>query len=443
MSQPIIESIESQISRWRSYVERHPAISTQDADEMETHLRDQVHDLVAVGLSDDEAFLVAIRRIGNLDAVSREFAQEHTERLWKQVVTSEPAQPRGDLRLAIALAIGAAVTARLAVWLLSPDALARNAALLVLPWVTAYFAVTRRVSRSVGIALVGVGVAVGLFANVYPFGDQTGVLQAAHAPAALWLLGLGVAYAGGHWRSDRRRMDFIRFTGEWVVYYALLALGGAVLLALSAGAFTSAGISVDTAFAEWIVPAGAAGAVVVAAWLVEAKQSVIENMAPVLTRVFTPLTLVMLLAVLGAFIAGPGALHVSRNLLLVMDVILVLVLGLVLYALSARSRDARPDLFDRLQLALLVAALVVDAVVGGAMVARIAEFGWSANKATALGLNLVLLANLVPAAWLLLGYVRGRRAIGALERWQTSYVPVYAAWASFVLIAVPPLFGFR
>lgn len=435
--------IESQIARWRSYVAQHAAISAHDADEMESHLRDQIQDLLAVGLDEDEAFLVAVKRIGSLDEVSREFAAEHTERLWKHLVTSEPVRPRGDLRLAIGLAIGAAVSVRLGIWLLSPEALARNAALLVLPWATAYFAITRRVSARVAAALAGVGGAVAVFANVYPFGDQTGVLQAAHAPAVLWLAGLGVAYAGGHWRSDRRRMDFIRFTGEWVVYLALLALGGGVLTALSAGAFNAAGVEMNTVIGEWIIPPGAAGAVVIAAWLVEAKQSVIENMAPVLTRVFTPLTLVMLVAVLGAFIAGPGALHVERGLLVVMDVILVLVLGLVLYALSARDRDATPDLVDRLQLALLVAALVVDAVVGYAMVARIAEFGWSANKATALGLNLVLLANLVPAAWLLWDYIRGRRTIAALERWQTSYVPVYAAWAALVLVAVPPLFGFK
>ena len=45
---------------------------------------------------------------------------------------------------------------------------------------------------------------------------------------------------------------------------------------------------------------GAAGAVIIAGWLVEAKQSVIENMAPVLTKVFTPLTTLLLLAFLAA-----------------------------------------------------------------------------------------------------------------------------------------------
>ena len=46
--------------------------------------------------------------------------------------------------------------------------------------------------------------------------------------------------------------------------------------------------------AQWVLPWGIAGAVIVAAWLVESKQRVIENMAPVLTMVFTPLFALML-----------------------------------------------------------------------------------------------------------------------------------------------------
>jgi hypothetical protein len=38
---------------------------------------------------------------------------------------------------------------------------------------------------------------------------------------------------------------------------------------------------------EWVLPSGAAGAVIVAAWLVEAKQRVVENMAPVLTMLLS------------------------------------------------------------------------------------------------------------------------------------------------------------
>lgn len=435
-------TIEQQILEWRAHVSQRGAISAHDVEEMESHLRDQVHDLLAVGLAEDEAFLVAVKRIGNLDAVSHEFAQEHTERLWKQLVLPERPAPQGEIRLVVWLAVAAAVAARLAVAWLDSEQLVRNAALLALPFPTAYFVWRHRPPRLVVAVVVGVYAAAAVLLNVFPFGDQTGYLQAVHAPMVLWLAGLGVAYAGGRWRSDRRRMDLIRFTGEWVIYYALLALGGGLLMGLCGAAFTAAGVPVDF-LPTWVLPGGAAGAVVVAAWLVEAKQGVVENMAPVLTRVFTPLTLVMLLAVLGAFVAGRGALHVDRDLLVVMDLILVLVLGLLLYALSARSPDASAGLFDWLQLALVVVALLVDAVVAYAMVARIAEFGWSANKATALGLNVVLLANLVPSAWLSFSFVRGRRTVGALERWQTAYLPVYAVWAALVVVAVPPVFGFQ
>ena len=34
----------------------------------------------------DRAFLVAVKRMGSLDMLSREFAREHSERLWKQLV---------------------------------------------------------------------------------------------------------------------------------------------------------------------------------------------------------------------------------------------------------------------------------------------------------------------------------------------------------------------
>ncbi len=74
-----------------------------------------------------------------------------------------------------------------------------------------------------------------------------------------------------------------------------------------------------------------------AAWLVEAKQNVVENIAPVLTRVFTPLTLVMLLAAFVVLATAGNLAAVDRELLILMDAILVLVLCLLLYSVSARD----------------------------------------------------------------------------------------------------------
>src|SRR5215211_8181966 len=72
---PKSASLEEQIDRWRSYLRHRQAIHSVDVAELEDHLREQVGVLVDAGLATDEAFLVAVKRMGNLDALSRQFAR--------------------------------------------------------------------------------------------------------------------------------------------------------------------------------------------------------------------------------------------------------------------------------------------------------------------------------------------------------------------------------
>jgi hypothetical protein len=60
----------------------------------------------------------------------------------------------------------------------------------------------------------------------------------------------------------------------------------------------------------------------------------------------------------------------------------------------------------------------------------------------ALGMNVILLVNLAWSAVLYVRFLRGRGTFPAIERWQTRYMPVYAAWAAIVVIAFPPLFAY-
>ena len=152
----------------------------------------------------------------------------------------------------------------------------------------------------------------------------------------------------------------------------------------------------------------------------EAKQSVIENMAPVLTRLFTPLFTVLLLVFLATMAWTGSPIDVKREVLIGFDLLLVLVVGLVLYAASARDPQAPPDLFDGLQLLLVVSALVVDGVALAAIAARISEFGFTPNRVAALGENLILLVNLAWSAWL---YARFLRRRGSFAAWSDGRSP--------------------
>ena len=286
-------------------------------------------------------------------------------------------------------------------------------------------------------------VSAAVFANAYPFtpGGQTEVLTAIHLPIALWLV-TGVAYAAGDWLSDARRMEYVRFTGEWFVTYVLIALGGGVLVAITIGVFEAIGLDVATFMQEWVLPSGAMGAVIVAAWLVVTRRSLVGGMAPMLARVFTPLFAVMLVVLLIGVVWTRGVIDVEREVLILFDVLLVVVLALLLYAMSARDRLSGPGLFDWIQLLLVACALAVDVFALVNIARRLTEFGFSANKTAAVGLNLILLVNLTGSALMQTGFLRSRRSFEAVERWQMRYLPVYAIWAAVVVVVFPPLFGF-
>ncbi|MFF2370810.1 permease prefix domain 1-containing protein [Agromyces sp. NPDC058110] len=466
--------LDALVASWRGWMSRHDAVTTADLDELESHLLDSVDHFVDAGLTPDEAFLVAVKRLGATDRLSREYAREHSERLWKQLVLDDTSAPASALAgasdaaggrapfwrrangLAVALALGVGAGAAVKVaGLLGADPVffLRNLSVLVLPFLAAWFVWRHRPPRGPVLAVVGAFAVVAVLLNVYLWGDpgdtmvfgvpptDTELIASIAAAVGLWLV-TGLAYVGRGWRNSSGRMDFVRFSGEWLVYYVLIALVGGALSALTIGVFSTIGVDVAWFFNDWVLPCAVPGAVLVAAWLVDAKQRVIENIAPVLTKVFTPLFTIMLIALVVAAVVQWNIVDAERELLIAFDLVLVVVLGLLVYSYSSRDPLQRPGWFERIQLVMLVAALLVDLFVLVAMVGRTGEFGFSPNKTASLGLNLILLVNLAWAAWLQLGFLRGREPFDRLERWQTGYLPVYLAWSAVLVVVFPPVFAF-
>src|SRR3954447_22076074 len=210
-----MDGTETQIAAWRAYVAEAPAVDGRDVEELEAHLRDQIAELDAAGLVADEAFLVAVKRMGDLDTLSREFAREHSGRLWKQLVLSgddEPARPSGGWPEALALALAAAVAvqvARLAARF--PDEeplwLFRNAGLLVVPFLAGYLARRRRLDARQWVLAAVPFVLAALVVNLHPYraDSATEVLVALHLPVVLWFA-VAYPYTGGAVGSHERRM---------------------------------------------------------------------------------------------------------------------------------------------------------------------------------------------------------------------------------------------
>lgn len=451
------QTLEERIREWRSYISRRKAVKPIDVEELEDQLRTQVEALREAGLDDDEAFLVAVKRLGDLDSISREFAREYSERLWKQlVVLPDPADSASNMKIEAMVAIALATAAAFAIKI--PELFgmniggydadisfyAHNLSLFTLAFLAGFFAWKRGLNQTGLIQLAVPFLIAALVINILPFkhSGSTEWLAVIHLPIALWLA-VGFAYVTGRWNDHDQRMNFVRFSGEWFIYYTLIALGGGVLMMFTHFIFDAIGVRAEIIVEEWVLPCGVVGAVIISAWLVEAKQSVIENMAPVLTRLFIPLFTVVLLVFIATMIWTGSGINVEREVLIGFDLLLVLVLGLLLYSISARDHQAPPGLFDKLQLLLVICALLVDALALWAIAARISEFGFTPNKVAALGENIILLVNLGWSAVLYSRFLTARASFAPLERWQTSYLPVYAIWAWIVVIVFPIIFNYQ
>ncbi len=72
------------IAKWRHRQGQSETLATRDLDELEGHLREEIEQLVASKLSQEEAFLVARHRLGDTTSLTEEFAKINRSVLWRK-----------------------------------------------------------------------------------------------------------------------------------------------------------------------------------------------------------------------------------------------------------------------------------------------------------------------------------------------------------------------
>lgn len=349
-------------------------------------------------------------------------------------------------------AVLVAVVAALAVQLTRPDAESAGpvelggALVLTVGAVAALLALRHRPSgRSVGtmVALLLSG-ALALALPPFPDGSASAVLVVLHLPVVLWGALAMLRDAGdltGRAARMRRRLDHARVTGEVGILIVLFALGGGVLLALTLTLLEPVGIGEDP-LVSWVLPSGAAGALVIATWLADGGWRGATRIAPLLATVFTPLLAATLVAVTLVHALAGDAGGFDRELLVVFDLLLVLVLALVVLGAAVRKDERPAGPSDLARLVMIVAAIALDGLVLASMLGRIDELGLTPNRVAALGLNVVLLVNLAGSAIVSARALRRGTDLRDLSRWQATNLPVLVVWAALVVVMLPVLFGF-
>ncbi len=74
------------LQHWREELAAQASLTAEDRRELEAHLNDTVAELRGRGLSDQEAFWLACRRVGQPEQLAQEFAKDNPASVWRQRV---------------------------------------------------------------------------------------------------------------------------------------------------------------------------------------------------------------------------------------------------------------------------------------------------------------------------------------------------------------------
>lgn len=444
--------LEMNIKSWCDYLRARGTLKEEDVLELENHLRDQIDDLTNGGLSEEEAFIISVKRLGSINLISEEFSKVNTENLWKHLLL-DPESPEAKTRnwrhilMVILFSLLAGTAARIPTAFgveIGSIVFFKNLSFYILPFIALFLTIKHGAPSRLRWALAGIFAFSFVVVNLYPSYEpgHTETLTAIHLPILLWLV-TGIAYMGRDWKTSRARMDFLRFTGESVIYGSLLMLGLMVLMMFTVMIFQSISIDMEPFVENYFLVYGVCAVAMLTVYLVEHKKSIVENFAPILAKIFSPLFLITMVAFLVVMIVTGTSPFMEREFLIGFDLMLVLVLGMVLYTISAKNIHDEKGIFDYLNTALIAVAIIVDAVALSAIVFRLSEYGITPNKLAALGENVLLLVNLGTLLLMYLRYFAGKIEFQLIENWQTKYLTVYAVWMAVVVFAFPLVFRFN
>src|ERR1035437_9289519 len=72
-------NIQEQLDHWVNRIKTEPSFTESDSEELKSHLLDSIDQLKDTGLNDEEAFLVASRRIGTTVDWEEDYSQANSQ----------------------------------------------------------------------------------------------------------------------------------------------------------------------------------------------------------------------------------------------------------------------------------------------------------------------------------------------------------------------------
>ena len=320
----------------------------------------------------------------------------------------------------------------------------RNISFIVFPLLSAYFIWKQKLAFKQYLFPLLAFIVAAVYINLLPTNKESSSIMLAfiHLPIFLWTI-FGYSFLGVNIKSSQSRIGFLRYNGDLVVISGILLLSTVLFSAITVNLFDLIGINIEIFYFQNIMIWGIAAIPIVATYLIQTNAQLINKVSPIIAKIFTPLVFINLFIYLSAMVYTKKYPYQDRNVLLLFNVLLMGVMALILFSIAEAGKATKNKFSLIVLFGLSALTLIVNAIALSAIVYRINEFGFSANRIAVLGGNLLIFINLVLVSYKLFLTSFKNGTIEEIEESIAGYLPVYAIWTGLITFLVPLLFQFK
>ena len=268
------------------------------------------------------------------------------------------------------------------------------------------------------------------------------LLACIHLPIFLWSI-LAYSFVGGDLKNQQKRIDYLRYNGDFVVMASIMVLSGVLFTAITINLFTLIGFNIELFYAKHIAIWGVSAIPFLATYLVQNNPQLVNKISPVIAKIFTPLVFITLLAFLSALVYSRKDIYNDRNFLLIFNALLIGVMAIILFSVTEATKNSSAKLNILFLFFLSVLTIISNGIALSAIAFRLSEFGITPNRIAVLGGNLLIFINLILVARKLYLTLNGKSYVQNVGNIIGLFIPVYGIWAAIVTYLFPILFNYK
>lgn len=403
---------------------------------------DNPHELERMYRKDPEDFKKAFYYAWEQNADSQVLKAWYERLYFKERVNKEESGSlKNSFFIMMILAILSGISSRVLLHFVEKNAITPiNMIFGVVPFIAGYFMLNNKSGKKIAFTIMAILIVTAIYINILPKDYRdTVILAYLHLPVFLWAL-LGFAFVGKKYNVNSTRLAYLKFNGEFLILYGIMAISGMILTLISTNLFAFVRVDIYEFYFKNVVLFGATALALVATHLVARNMKLAKNIAPYIAKIFSPIVLITLVFYLVAVIVSGENTFIDRNFLMRFNAILLFVLVVTIFSITESSSREKRGISHYINFTLILVALIIDSIALSSIVFRLSSYGITPNRIAVLGVNLVVWSNLI---WIMLSYIKflkNKDGIEVVQKAITKYLPIYGLWAAIVVIIFPIIF---